>query len=129
MHRRPSAFEIANKTEADHPHPFFGGVEVTPNGRAIADLSCKREKTQAPWGGLLETKRALGLMVPANGTGSTNRVRTATLLTHHLAGLFDDYPKPIRLPIVPVEKWGEDPKPRNKDRICGAHFAEMLIHR
>jgi len=35
---------FGDETEADHLYPFFGGVEVTRNGRAIAGLSRNREK-------------------------------------------------------------------------------------
>ncbi len=52
---------FGDETEADHPTPFFGGVVVTRNGNALADLSCNREETEAPWGGLYESKLAAGL--------------------------------------------------------------------
>lgn len=52
---------FGDETEADHPDPFFGNVQVTHNGETLADLSCRRETAQAPWGGLYDAKLGVGL--------------------------------------------------------------------
>jgi len=54
---------FGDETDADHPPPHFGGVQVTRGNEVINVLTCARETVEFAWGeGLFAAKNNLGLV-------------------------------------------------------------------